>query len=107
MRLFGIVPLSGNVSSYSESLTYNLKVAGSLFKQVYIAEAMAPPKSFGVIRDAYQTMYSRAIDPNYWTKMANNGEWKKFAIYAIEVYGIFSIGEMVSAERWESRLGGR
>jgi hypothetical protein len=70
-------------------------VAGSVFKQVYIAEGMAPPKSFSVVQEAYKTMYARAIDPNFWSKMVNNGDWKKFAIYSIEVYGIFTIGEMV------------
>lgn len=84
-----------NVSSLTDSLTYNLRVAGSLMKQVYIAEGLAPPKSFSTIREAYQTMYTRAIDANYWSKMVNNGEWKKFALYGIEAYGIFTIGEMV------------
>jgi F-type H+-transporting ATPase subunit g len=40
-------------------------------------------------------MYTRVINPDYWTKMVNNGEWKKFAVYAVEAYGIFTIGEMV------------
>lgn len=88
-----------NVSSLTDSLTYNLRVAGSLFKQVYIAEGLAPPKSFSTIREAYQTMYTRAINPEYWTKMFNNGEWKKFAILSLEAYGIFTIGEMVSVAR--------
>lgn len=82
-----------------DSLTYNLKVAGALFRQVYIAEAMAPPKSFNTIQEAYKTMYSRAIDGNYWTNLVNSGEWKKFGIYALEAYGIFTIGEMVSSSR--------
>jgi F-type H+-transporting ATPase subunit g len=85
-----------NVTSLTDSLTYNLKVAGSIMKQVYIAEGLAPPKSLNILQDAYKTMYSRAIDANYWSKMVNNGEWKKFALYAVEVYGIFNIGEMVS-----------
>lgn len=76
-------------------MTYNLRVAGSLAKQVYIAEGLAPPKSFSAIREAYQTMYTRAIDANYWSKMVNSGEWKKFALYGVEAYGIFTIGEMV------------
>lgn len=85
-----------NVSSFTDSLAYNLRVVGSVFKQVYIAEGMAPPRSFSTIQEAYQTMYSRAIDANFWSKMYNNGDWKKFAIYSLEVYGIFTIGEMVS-----------
>ena len=75
---------------------YNLRVAGSLFKQVYIAEGLAPPRSLQVIQDAYKTMYARAIDANWWTNLAKSGEWQKTAIYAIEAYGIFHIGQMVS-----------
>lgn len=85
-----------NVSSLTDSITYNLRVAGSLFKQVYIAEGLAPPKSFRTIQEAYKTMYTRAMSPDYWTKMANNGDWKKFAVLSLEAYGIFTIGEMVS-----------
>ncbi|PWN90634.1 hypothetical protein FA10DRAFT_229829 [Acaromyces ingoldii] len=83
-----------NVSSYADSLLYNLRVAGSLFKQVYIAEGMAPPK-LQAIQEAYRTMYARAVDANWWTGIVNNGEWKRLALYAVEAYGIFNIGEMI------------
>lgn len=73
---------------------YHIRVAGSLFKQVYIAEGMAPPK-LQSIQEAYRTMYARAIDTNWWSGVANNGEWKRLALYAVEAYGIFNIGEMV------------
>ncbi|UZJ54021.1 hypothetical protein CBS101457_003341 [Exobasidium rhododendri] len=84
-----------NVSSLTETVQYQLRVAGSLFKQVYIAEGLAPPKTFKTFSDAYKTMYERTIDPNFWTKLYNSGDWKKFAIYSLEVYGIFTIGEMI------------
>lgn len=87
-----------NVSSYAESLAYNLRVAGALFRQVYVAEGLAPPRSLQVIQDAYKTIYARAIDPNYWTGLLKSGEWKKVAVYAVEAYGIFHIGQMVSEE---------
>lgn len=74
---------------------YNLRVAGALFKQVYLAEGLAPPRSLQVIQDAYKTMYARAIDSNWWTNLVKSGEWQKTAIYAIEAYGIFHIGQMV------------
>lgn len=32
---------------------------------------------------------------NYWKKLVESGEWKKYAIYAAEAYGIFKIGEMI------------
>lgn len=79
-----------------ETLGYNLRVAGSIAKQVYVAEGLAPPRSFGVVQDAYKTLYERASNPNYWSQIWNNGEWRKVAIYAVEAYGIFTIGEMVS-----------
>lgn len=75
---------------------YNLRVAGSLFRQVYVAEGLAPPRSVQVIQDAYKTMYARAIDANWWTNLVKSGEWQKTAIYAVEAYGIFHIGQMVS-----------
>lgn len=85
---------------------YNLRVAGSLFKQVYIAEGLAPPRSLQVIQDAYKTMYARAIDANWWTNLAKSGEWQKTAIYAIEAYGIFHIGQMVSISTLLGRCQG-
>lgn len=66
---------------------------------MYIAEGLAPPTSFGVVQDAFRTMYTRASNSSYWTQIWNNGEWKKLAVYAVEAYGIFTIGEMVRAGR--------
>ncbi|PWN30858.1 hypothetical protein BDZ90DRAFT_206705, partial [Jaminaea rosea] len=80
---------------YADPLIYNAKVAGHIAKQVYIAESLAPPKSFSVVQDAYKHMYQRAQDSSYWQRLIQTGEWKKFAIYAVEAYGIFTIGEML------------
>lgn len=85
-----------NFGALSDTIYYNLRVAGSLFKQVYIAEGLAPPTNVNTLREAYSTLYKRAIDGSYWSKVANNGEWKKIAIYGVEALGIFTIGEMVS-----------
>lgn len=82
---------------YADPLIYNAKVAGHVAKQVYIAESLAPPKSFAAVQEAYQTMYNRAKDASFWQRLVQTGEWKKFAIYAVEAYGIWTIGEMVSA----------
>lgn len=86
-------------TGYADPLIYNAKVAGHVAKQVYIAESLAPPKSFAAVQEAYQTMYNRAKDASFWQRLVQTGEWKKFAIYAVEAYGIWTIGEMVSGEQ--------
>ncbi|CAO1635431.1 unnamed protein product [Sympodiomycopsis kandeliae] len=83
------------VGSYADPLIYNLKVIGNIAKQVYIAESLAPPKSVATIVDSYKTFYSRAINKEYYQRLLKTGEWKKVAIYGLEAYGIFSIGEMI------------
>lgn len=65
---------------------------------MYIAESLAPPKSLGTIIDSYKTFYSRATNKEYYQRLLRTGEWKKVAIYGLEAYGIFTIGEMVSRE---------
>lgn len=70
-----------------------------------MAEGMAPPRSFQVIQDAYRTMYQRAIDPNFWVNLPKSGDWKKLGIYAIEAYGLFHIGQMVSSIGLASSCG--
>ncbi len=63
---------------------------------MYQAERLAPPTSLGEITSAYQTLWSRASDLGYWSKFVSSGQWKTVGIYAIEAWGIFTIGEMVS-----------
>lgn len=82
-------------AAYADPIIYNLKVVGHVAKQVYIAESLAPPKSLSTIVDAYKTFYSRAINKDYYQRLLKTGEWKKVAIYGLEAYGIFTIGEMV------------
>lgn len=82
-------------SDYSEPIKYNLKVAGSIAKQVYVAEGLAPPTSVSTISSAYRTIWSRVTDASYWAQLLTKGEWKRVGIYAVEAYGIFTIGEMV------------
>ncbi|CEH14484.1 Mitochondrial F1F0-ATP synthase, subunit g/ATP20 [Ceraceosorus bombacis] len=84
-----------NLSSFGESIAYNARVAGSLFKQVYIAEALAPPTSTSAIKQGAETLYKRALDASYWSGVIRTGEWKKLAVYGIEVVGFFTIGEMI------------
>ncbi|KAN0061567.1 hypothetical protein ACQY0O_006414 [Thecaphora frezii] len=87
--------VEGLLGGYSEPLQYNLKVAGSVAKQVYVAEGLAPPTSFSTITGAYRTIWSRVSDAGYWAQLLTKGQWKKVAIYGLEAYGIFTIGEMI------------
>ncbi|WFD30836.1 hypothetical protein MSPP1_001860 [Malassezia sp. CBS 17886] len=79
----------------AEPLVYNLRVAGSVAKQVYIAERLAPPTSFGQIASAYRTIIDCVATPSWWTQTMTSGQWRKVAVYGIEAVGIFSIGEMI------------
>ena len=81
--------------AYREPIFHNLAVAREVGKQVYIAEGLAPPTSFGQVTSAWQTLYQRAVDPSWWRSALESGEWKRYAVYAVEAYGIFKIGEML------------
>jgi len=86
----------GNLlGSYRQPIFYNLAVAREVVKRVYIAEKLAPPTSFHTIRTAYETIWNRAKDFTYWRSAINTGEWQKLALYGLEAYGIFKIGEMI------------
>ena len=82
-------------AAYAEPIVYNLKVAGSLAKQVYIAEKLAPPTSVSQITSAYRQIWECVSKPSYWMNSLPSGEWKKVAVYGVEAIGIFSIGEIV------------
>lgn len=83
------------LGSYAEPIVYNLKVAGSLAKQVYIAEKLAPPTSVSQITSAYRQIWECVSKPSYWMNSLPSGEWKKVAVYGVEAIGIFSIGEII------------
>jgi F-type H+-transporting ATPase subunit g len=51
------------------------------------------------IRSAYEEFYHNASNPSWWRSILESGEWKRYAIYAVEAYGIFTIGEMIG-RRW-------
>ncbi|SGY16756.1 BQ5605_C012g06978 [Microbotryum silenes-dioicae] len=69
-------------------------VAKEIVKQVYVKEKLAPP-SLGQVTYVYQQFFNSARDVNYWQQLYKSGEWKRWAIYAVEAYGIFKIGEMI------------
>ncbi|KAI6035731.1 mitochondrial ATP synthase g subunit-domain-containing protein [Pisolithus marmoratus] len=83
------------LGSYRQPLLYNLSVARELLKQIYIAESLAPPRSFSTVFDAYSTLWTRVRDVGYWRTILSNGEWARVGVYAVEAYGIFKIGEIL------------
>lgn len=83
------------VAAYREPIVYNLSVIREIGKQVYIQEKLAPPTQPQVIRSAYEDFYRKASDASWWRSILESGEWKRVALYAIEAYGIFTIGEMI------------
>ncbi|KAJ7753356.1 mitochondrial ATP synthase g subunit-domain-containing protein [Mycena maculata] len=86
------------LGSARKSFLYNLAVAREIVKQVYRAE-LQPPKDLTTVRTAYETLYSRATDATYWRSIMQSGEIVKVAIYAVEAYGIFKIGEIIGRRK--------
>lgn len=80
---------------YSEPIMYNLRVAGSLLKQVYIAEKLTPPTQLSTWAAAYRQMFANVTNPSWWTHTLPGGEWRRVALYGTEAVGIFAIGEIV------------
>ncbi|CAE6487092.1 unnamed protein product [Rhizoctonia solani] len=87
--------VGGWLGSYREPVTYNLAVARAFLRQVYVAEGLAPPTSVEAFTSAYRTLLERAKNPAYWREIAQSGEWAKVALYGVEAYGIFHIGEII------------
>ncbi|KAG9104997.1 hypothetical protein FRC06_002918 [Ceratobasidium sp. 370] len=87
--------VGGWMGAYREPVTYNLAVARAFLRQVYIAEKLAPPTSVETVTTAYRTLFENARNPEYWKGIARSGEWARVALYGIEAYGIFHIGQMI------------
>ncbi|KAJ1032500.1 hypothetical protein NDA16_000524 [Ustilago loliicola] len=87
--------VEGLLGGYSEPIKYNLSIASNIAKQVYVAEGLAPPTSLNTITSAYRQIWSKASDKAYWAQLLTKGDWKRVGIYAVEAYGIFTIGEMI------------
>jgi len=86
----------GNLAgAYREPIQYNSQVFLNLLKTVYKRENLAPPTSLHQITSAYRTMFDRAKSLPYWQDLYSSGEYKRVAIGAAEVYGIFKIGEII------------
>ncbi|KAL1730115.1 mitochondrial ATP synthase g subunit-domain-containing protein [Schizophyllum commune] len=82
-------------ATYKEPTLYNLAVARELVKQVYRAEQLQPPSSWAQIRSAYETLYARATDRQFWRHAIASGEIAKIFVYGVEAYGIYKIGEII------------
>ncbi len=66
---------------YRQPIVYNLKVAGSLARQVYLAEKLAPPTHLSSWTTAYAKIWSRATSASWYRQIMANGEWVKIGIY--------------------------
>jgi len=87
--------LGSLAGAYREPITYNSQVFLHLLKTVYKRENLAPPTSLHQITSAYRTLFDRARSVPYWQELYKTGEYKKVAVGALEVYGIFKIGEII------------
>ncbi|ESK90004.1 hypothetical protein Moror_7934 [Moniliophthora roreri MCA 2997] len=87
--------VAGLLGAYRQPITYNLAVAREVVKLVYRAEGLSPPTSVDTIRTAYQNIWARASSREYWQQAIKSGEIARLAIYGLEAYGIFKIGEII------------
>lgn len=71
-------------------------MTGEVLKQVYQAQALAPPTGLAQIKAAYQTFYANASNVAWWQSIFANGQWKTLTLYGLEAYGFFKVGEIVS-----------
>lgn len=76
-----------------------------------MAEGLAPPTSISSVTSAYRHMWSKASSQSYWAQVLTKGDWRRLGIYALEAYGIFTIGEMIGRRslvgyKLEDRVGG-
>ncbi|KAM0754338.1 hypothetical protein T439DRAFT_331424 [Meredithblackwellia eburnea MCA 4105] len=85
---------TGLLGAYREPVVGNALVAKEVLKQVYVAEKLAPP-SLAQVSQTYSSFFHSAQAPSYWKQLYTSGQWKSFAVYAVEAYGIFKIGEMI------------
>ncbi|GAA5836747.1 hypothetical protein JCM5353_006886 [Sporobolomyces roseus] len=82
------------LGSYKQPIFYNASVAKEFAKQVYQKENLAPPP-FSTFYSTYQHFVRQAPHLGFWQKLYESGEYKRWILYGIEAYGIFSIGEML------------
>ncbi|KAI0261181.1 mitochondrial ATP synthase g subunit-domain-containing protein [Gloeopeniophorella convolvens] len=87
--------LSGLLGSYQQPVRYNLSVAREVFKHIYTAERLQPPRSLDAVRSAYSTLFARGSSVTFWREAVRSGEWARIGVYAVEAYGVFKIGEIV------------
>ncbi|KAF5335015.1 hypothetical protein D9758_016185 [Tetrapyrgos nigripes] len=80
--------------AYHQPITYNLSVFREICKYIYRSENLSPPSIF-TIRSAYETLWARAINREYWSGAVGSGEIARIGVYAVEAYGIFKIGEIL------------
>ncbi|KAF5341348.1 hypothetical protein D9758_016807 [Tetrapyrgos nigripes] len=82
------------LGSYRQPITYNLSVFREICKYIYRTEKLSPP-SVATVRSAYETMWARAINRDFWSGAVRSGDIARIGVYAVEAYGIFKIGEIL------------
>ncbi|KAL7411011.1 hypothetical protein BDY24DRAFT_397367 [Mrakia frigida] len=87
--------IASRLSSINSYVVYNAKLIGALAKQVYVAEKLAPPTSVGEIVGGWSTVWARGTSWSYWGHVKSSGEWKPLALYSLQAYGIFTVGEII------------
>ncbi|KAK4683774.1 F-type H+-transporting ATPase subunit g, partial [Tremellales sp. Uapishka_1] len=87
--------VGGMLGGYRDPLVYNSKVFASICRQVYKTEKLAPPVHLSQWTSAYSSIYSRAVNINWWRETVRSGAWVGVAVVAVEAYGIFKIGEIL------------
>ncbi|PPQ96549.1 hypothetical protein CVT26_006335 [Gymnopilus dilepis] len=84
---------AGNLlGSYKQPLLYNLNVTKEVFKQIYQKEGLHPP-TLADIKQAYTYLWSQ-LTPALPGQLIRNGELGRVAVYGLQAYGIFKIGEI-------------
>ncbi|KAF8879538.1 mitochondrial ATP synthase g subunit-domain-containing protein [Gymnopilus junonius] len=81
------------LGSYRQPLVYNFQVTKEIFKQIYHKENLQPP-TLADVKYAYSYLWSQ-LTPALPGQLARSGEAGRVAIYGLQAYGIFKIGEIV------------
>ena len=78
-----------------EPVIYYGKVAGYVAKAVFQAQQLTPPQTLAQVQAAYQTWFANATSPAWWQSLGPSGEWQRLALYGLEAYGFFKVGEII------------
>ena len=92
-RVGGILGNLSAVQKFQEPVVYYSKVVGEVAKQVYLKEKMSPP-NWETMQSSYKSLWG-TVSKTSTFKSLSPVDGTRIALYALEVYGFFVIGEMV------------